>query len=72
MGEGAEIVVITDLSAREERRIYFVETLLSQDARRTLRLESSVKSSYLVFGEVSLGGEREDTAWPVSARTEIF
>ena len=72
MSEGAEIVVVTQISSREKRRIYFVETFFCQDARRTLRLESSVKSSYLVVGEVSLGGEREDTARPVPARTEIL
>ena len=72
MSEGAEIVVIAQLSAREEGRIYFVETFLGQDARGTLRLESSVKSSYLVVGEASLGGEREDTGRPVSGGTEIL
>ena len=72
MSEGAEIVVITQFSPREKSGVYFVETFLRQDARRTLRLESSVESSYLVVGEASLGGEREDTGRPVSAGTEIL
>ena len=70
MSEGAEIVVITQFSSREKRGIYFVETFFCQDARWTLRLESSVKSSYLVVVEASLVGEREDTAWSVSAGTD--
>ena len=72
MSEGAETVVITQFPAREERAVDPVEALLCQDARGTLRLESSVKSSYLVVGEASLGGEREDTGRPVSAGTEIL
>ena len=72
MSEGAEIVVIAQLSPREERTVDTVETFLRQDARGTLRLESSVKSSYLAGGEASLGGEREDTSRPVSAGTEIL
>ena len=72
MGEGAEIVVVTDLSAGEERGINAVEALLCQDARRALRLEPSVQSSYLGVGEASLGGERNHTLRSVSAGTEIL
>ena len=72
MSEGAEIVVITQFSAREKSGVYFVETFLRQDARRTLRLESSVKSSYLCVGEASLGSEREDTVWSGPGGTEIL
>ena len=67
MSEGAETVVITQFPAREERAVYPVETLLCQDARGTLRLESSVKSPHLVVGETCLFGEREDTPRSVSA-----
>ena len=72
MSEGAETVVITQFPAREERAVDPMESLLCQDARGTLGLESSVKSSYLAGGEASLGGEREDTPRPVSGGTEIL
>ena len=72
MSEGAEIVVVTQFSPREERTVDTVETFLCQNARRTLGLESSVKSSYLIVGEASLGREREDTQRSVSAGTEIL
>ena len=70
MSEGAETVVITQFPAREERTVDPVEALLCQDARGTLRLEASVESSHLVAGETCLVGERENTAWSVSAGTD--
>ena len=52
-----ELLVLGQSSCREERTVDTVETFFRQDARGTLRLESSVKSSYLAAGKASLGGE---------------